>query len=167
MRRPLWLAVLLTLVLGWEAWAEPVPLTIWQKEKRYRPSQGQIIRLQKGPFTALLPLSKGESVALAAMACPLPASLTAFNEGTGMAGPYDGLYLTPDAHHYFYLDDQSDDQRTGAWDPGQHIRYWKPSKLYDNTDSPAVEIPWEKAPNLTLIVRKEGFDDLIFYIVWQ
>jgi len=145
--------------------AENLPLTIWQKETRSQPKDGQTINLNRGPFTLVLPLGSGEHVDVLAAEGDVPDELTAFDPGHGMAGPYDGLFLSWDAFHYFHIYD--DTPRAELWDRDKKQYFWKAGKVYRNYGlGPAREVPWDELEDLTVMVRKDGFDDLTFRINW-
>lgn len=145
--------------------AENLPLTIWQKETRSQPKDGQTINLNRGPFTLVLPLGSGEHVDVLAAEGDVPDELTAFDPGHGMAGPYDGLFLSWDAFHYFHIYD--DAPRAELWDRDKKQYFWKAGKVYRNYGlGPAREVPWDELEDLTVMVRKDGFDDLTFRINW-
>ena len=160
------LALLLVLFCFQGVLAEQVPVTIWQKEKRTQPVTGDIVTLQRGPFTLLLPLADKENIGLAAGPGNPPHELKAFELGRGMAGPYDGLFLTWEAFHYFHVDSSVGPPRMELWDPAKGLYYWKPLKVYDNTGATAIELDWDTVPDLTFIVRKDGFEDKQFQIKW-
>lgn len=161
-----WLSAVFVLSLALGAWAETLPLVIWQKEKRVQPQEGQTLRLQRGPFTLVAPLQGKEDIAVVAAFGPRPDKMTAFDPGHGMAGPYDGLYLTWEGAHYFFVDDSLGDKRMGLWDRQRGLSHWKARRLFDNTGSRAKQLSWENAPPLSLIVRKKGFEDLNFRVIW-
>lgn len=159
--------LILFLVLGFVApcLGETLPLTIWQKESRWQPVQGEVVKLNRGPFTLVMPLDKGEHLALVAAEGPTPDELTAFEPGHGMAGPYDGLFLTWDASHFFHVDDEL--PRAELWNRKQKSYFWEADRLYRNYGlGPAEEISWNAVSDLTVIVRKDGYEDLTFHIHW-
>ena len=165
MKRIATLIALMQLIFVLPASAETLPLTVWQKETRMRPVSGDTLHLNRASFTLVLPLKPGEHLDLLAAEGEGPEILTGFDPGHGMAGPYDGLFLTWDGFHYFLVD--ADGPRAELWDRELGQYYWKARKLYRNYGSgPAVEIPWSEVKNLTLIVRKEGYEDLTFTIDW-
>ena len=145
--------------------AETLPLTIWQKETRWQPTDAQTIDLHRGPFTLVLPLGPGEHVDVLAAEGDAPEELTGFEPGHGMAGPYDGLFLSWDAFHYFHMAD--DAPRAELWDRDKKQYFWKAGKVYRNYGlEPAEEVSWDELKDLTVIVRKEGFTQLTFRINW-
>ena len=156
---------LLLLLCSGQVLAETLPLTIWQKESRWQPVDGQVIDMYRGPFTLVLPLAPGENAGVLAAEGEAPAELTGFEPGHGMAGPYDGLFLSWDAFHFFHVDD--DMPRAELWDREKKQYFWKAGKVYRNYGlGPAEEIPWDQVKDLTVIVKKDGFDDLTFRINW-
>lgn len=161
-----YLVLLLFCLCSQLALADQVPVTIWQKETRYRPVSGDTIALQRGSFTLILPIKAKESVSMAAGSGEPPSKLESFGPGRGMAGPYDGLFLTWDAFHYFHIDRSVGDPRMDLWDRKEGLYFWKPQKLYDNTGTSAREMDWAFAPNVTVIVRKDGFEDTSFRVKW-
>ena len=117
------LILFLLLALAAVGLADPVPITIWQKEHRYQPEPGETLRLQRGKFTLVMPLqADGEALSLLSAAGPQPDS-PLFQPGQGMAGPYDGLFLTWEGFHYFYLDPQEAEKyrRAELWDREQGL----------------------------------------------
>jgi hypothetical protein len=159
--------ILLSLLLGIAATcaAETLPITIWQKESRWQPSQGQVVKLNRGPFTLVLPLARGENMGLLAAEGKAPEPLEGFDPGHGMAGPYDGLFLSWDAFHYFHVDD--DLPRAELWDREKNRYFWEAGKLYHNYGmGPAKEVSWDEVDDLNLIFRKDGFEDLTIRIHW-
>ena len=118
--------------------AENLPLTIWQKETRSQPKDGQTINLNRGPFTLVLPLGSGEHVDVLAAEGDVP---------------------------YFHIYD--DAPRAELWDRDKKQYFWKAGKVYRNYGlGPAREVPWDELEDLTVMVRKDGFDDLTFRINW-
>jgi hypothetical protein len=145
--------------------AETLPVTIWQKESRWQPTQGQVLRLNRGPFTIVMPISPGENVGLLAAEGVAPERLEGFDPGHGMAGPYDGLFLSWGAYHYFHVD--ADGPRAELWDRKKNSYFWEAGKLYRNYgQGPAEVMSWDEAKDLTLILRKDGFEELTFQIEW-
>lgn len=162
--------VLLLLFLGLSVplQAEPVPLTIWQKEKRFQPQQGDEITLQRGPFRLVFPLQKGESVGIAgAPEEDRPQDVQAFEPGRGMAGPYDGFFLDWEAHHYLYYDYEDPQDRADLWDRRDGLCSWKVTRLYERCGDELCELDFERAPDLILILRKDGYQDLEFRVHWD
>ena len=162
------IACLLALLCSQLVLAEPVPVTIWQKEKRIRPEPGDTVRLQRSPFTFVFQLKQDEHVGLVAGVGSPPEKLQAFEPGHGMAGPYDGLLLTWDAFHYFNTEKSPNDlpPRLLLWDRRNDLYYWQPATVYDNTHRPAKEIQWKDVPDFKVIIRKDGFEDTAFEIEW-
>lgn len=145
--------------------AETLPVTVWQKESRWQPKQGDTLKLNRGPFTLVIPLAPGEDVGLLAAEGKRPDPFTGFDPGHGMAGPYDGLFLSWQGFHYFHID--SEGPRADLWDRQKNRYYWKAKKLYRNYSPGEVEnLKWDEANNLTLIFRKDGFEDLTVYVNW-
>lgn len=162
------LSLLIFLLLGQAVLAEPVPVTIWQKEHRFQPAPGETLHLQRGTFNLVMPLKVDHAFSMVAASGPRPPKQDLFAPGHGMAGPYDGLFLTWDGFHYFYLDptEAEEYERAELWDRTKGLYFWKPVKVYDNTGSPAKEMSWADVPNLTLVFRKKGFEELTFYVDW-
>jgi hypothetical protein len=146
--------------------AETLPVTIWQKERRFQPKQGQTIRLQRGSFTLVLPLKVREWIGLVAAPGPVPTPLESFDPGRGLAGPYDGLFLTWEAFHYFHVDTESGDPRMALWDRQKGLYHWRADRFYDLSGESPLEMDWSEVPDATLIFRKDGFEDLTVHLEW-
>ncbi len=165
---PIVLILLLLFGLSLPLQAEPVPLTIWQKEKRYQPRPGEVITLQPGPFRLVFPLQKGESLGITGgQPEERPQDLQAFEPGHGLAGPYDGFLLDWEAHHYLYYDYEDPQDRAQLWDRREGLCTWEVRRLYQRQGDELVLLKDEDAPELILVLRKEGYQDLEFRIRWD
>ena len=164
--------VLLVLFLLWlslltPAWAETLPFTIWQSEKRYLIKNGDTVRLHRRPFNIVTELKGSESLGLvAAEGKRKPEDFLGFGDARAMAGPYDGLYLTWSAYHNFYIGKTTHDIRMHLWDRGRGLSYWRVNRLFDNEQAEAQEIAWKDCQDLYFLVRKRGFSDIEFKIRW-
>lgn len=159
---------LLIIVMFSPVEAETLPVTLWQKETRHILEQGDTIRLDRGTFHLVMPLEVGKSIGLVAAASDTrPDKLEAFGPGRGMAGPYDGIFLTWEAFHFFHIDKETGIPRMDLWDRKHNLYHWKVQRFYDNTQSPARELEWTNIPDFTLIFRKEGYEDLTVGVEWN
>ena len=115
-----------------------------------------------------MPIKVGESIGMVAgESGAQPSTLEAFGPGRGMAGPYDGVFLTWEAFHYFHIDAEDGTPRMDLWDRDSNLYYWKALRFYDNTGSSAEELDWSEIPDFTLIFRKDGFDELRVKVEWD
>ncbi len=160
------LCSLLLLATTLPALAETVPITIWQKEKRWQPQQEDTIRLQRGPFFLIAPIQGKEWLEIVSGVGDRPEPMQGFVPGRGLAGPYEGFFLTWQAYHYFDIDKGHGPPRMALWNAKDGLYYWRPTKLYDLSGDTPVELDWQRAPNLTLVLRKKNFEDLTLFVKW-
>jgi len=162
----IWL-VLIIVCSAIAAVADPAPVTIWQKETRLQPQAGDVVSLNRGPFYLIFGLEEQGTVSLLAAEGEISNTAEAFGPGRAMAGPYDGLYLTPQAYHYFFVDLEDSPPRMSLWDPHRELYFFKVQKLFDNTGDSPHPLTWQEVQDLDLIVRKEGESDIRFTIHWK
>lgn len=148
--------------------AEPIKLTIWQNEARFEVQDGDTLPLNRGPFFVVLPLSAGEELDLAVGVPPVPVPLEAFGAGRGMAGPYGGtLFLDWEAFHLFYYHPDDPGRRADLWDRPGKLAYFRVRELMRRTpEMDLAPVPFESAPDLIFVVRKDGSPELRYRIHW-
>lgn len=165
--RTLVFTLLLLSLLAPPVYAEPVPLTIWQKEKRIKVQPGQVITLQRQPFRLVFPLLKDESLAICGGVRGLrPDKLIAFEPGHGMAGPYDGFFLDWEAHHYLYYDPTDPRDRADLWDRSRGLCTWEVTQFYERVGGGVEVVAPERLQEQQWILNKAGFEPLEFTVRW-
>lgn len=159
--------LLFMLLLFVPALAKPVPVVLWQSEKRIEPRDGETIHLNRRPFRLVIPLKKGEHLGVTGGVGVPPKPLTAFEPGHGMAGPYDGFFLDWEAHHYFYYDPEDPRDRVDLWDRSRGLTTWEVKTFYRRVGSELQDLSWTGLPSITMVVRKDGYQDRTFTIRWR
>lgn len=150
-----------------QAFADHIPpITIWQNAREFQTRDGQTLRLHRNEFRMVFPLREGQSAKLSGGATPEPDPLEAFGAGRAMAVPYDGFFITWEAFHILPYDRQEATPWVHLWDPNKHLVYWDVDKFYDNSKSPARELPWDQIPDLNLVFLHSDGAPLRFKIEW-